>query len=207
MKKNKKLNKFIPIISILPIISIFWIRDNYNIFTINHLTDNLFIYIIVASIVIYGLNMIYRIIYFSQNYKKLIPSLSFIFVSNIIHQVIFFIAVVPLIQIFGFDFSSNIVVCYLISTIISIIQINNFELIAYNQSSKNSLFSILEQTQKDITLLEIVTILVPIVSILLLAITDISILIDFSPLIGLLIWNIIFTRLIRPQLFTYLKDE
>ncbi len=208
MKINKKLYKYLPTLTLLPLVFaiIYW-KNVGNIFLANVITNNLVTNIILSSLFVYGINMLYRSIYSKNEQKKLVAPLSFLFITTLLTLFIFIIGTTVLLTEIGVNISSYLAASFSISIVLTIINTLYFEDLIYTQGGTKEIRSFLSEVQSKSFGFEVCSHLFIILIIIIMGVNDTTIISNYG-LIGILLtWNLGYSRIIRPQIFNFLKNE
>lgn len=207
MKKSKKFQKLLVLISLLPIIPTIILAKQESVVDINAVSNNLVIITLIVLTIFYLASIGYKYIYFSKESKKIIAPLAFIFVSNLIHHFAFFVGSISLYVILTNQVTSTIALNLVLASIVLLIQTLNFEKHSENSPSSTPLIEILQSAQNSTFIPEIFISFTPVVILGMTGLLNLNIIKDFG-LFGLIVlWDILFTQIVRPQLFTFLENE
>lgn len=197
----------LPIISFLPALATLIFSKTSHIVLADIISNKLLTRSTFAAILLYLIYFSYRQIYLRDEDKKMIAPLLFIFNFNMIHNVSFLFGAISLISNQNISNSSNIGICYLVSIITVILQTFFFEVNIYNKTSKNSILDSLNESQINSSHLDILLNAFISISLTIISVNDVNILYNFGLLGILTVWNLLFARVIRPQLFLFIKNE
>jgi len=207
MKIIKKIKLIIPVITFVPAIIAVFLPSSANIALSDIISNKLIQRSLFASLILYLIYFGYKKVYLSRQEQNLTAPLLFLFNYNMIHNLSMLFCSIAVISTFGVNLSSNLGICYFLSIVILGIKVVLFETDLYRGSHKSSTLEKLEKSQLNSVLIDTFISSFITISLALIAINDNRVIYDFGLLSLLALWNYIFTQLIRPQLFLYIKDE
>lgn len=202
MKKKINYKNFVPIISFLPLISVFFYNPKEEILLLNTVTSDGILKLVTSVAVIYLINILYRVVYLKDKEKPFIPILAFSFIYNLIHLLSFFIMITGIVAMTEQNMSFEILNNLFVISLIIVITTQNFEVYAYKNLSPDQLLP----TKNKI----IPTLIIHITPVALMFISSINsggTIWNNIFLLGLLLWNILFLYLIKPNLSLLIKSE
>ncbi|MFH1547541.1 MAG: hypothetical protein ABIC57_03575 [bacterium] len=207
MKIDNRFKKLYVLISFLPIVPMVFMSQQNSFLDINAVSSNVVMNFILTISIFYVFNLVYKFIYNNDEEKKLISPLAFVFISNMIHNFAFFVGSLPIYLLITDQLSSSMGLSFVLASFVIIIENLVFERKSHNINSSLPLFQILKESDRESLTSDIFFSFTPIVVFSMIGLLDFNILKDYGLFGLLLLWNLLFTQIVRPQLFTFLDNE
>lgn len=165
--------------------------------------NNVFIPIFIA----YVINIIYRVVYIKDKDKPLIPALALIFVYNLLHLFSSLIFAMSILSITEQMLSNRLIYYFYFLVVLIAATTTDLEIYAYNNSQNHDIKELLLNFSKN-KILDILFIhILPIITISIIALTSKLEISDYLLFLGIILWNLLFSVVIRPSLSCLIKND